>query len=143
MTWSDRLRRWLVPPQVQYGLRALRGEEPRVQRLRFAREVIGWMAPVELQFRVLALAGKIPVADLQRNASLAVNQSGRCYIIGNGPSLKQQDLKAHANKFTIGANSFYKHPDAEAVGLDILCIGDPTFWKDAPNNVEWHRIIEQ
>lgn len=66
----------------------------------------------------------------------------RCFVIGNGPSLKGLDLSPLAHEVTIGANSFYKHPSAEAMGLDYLCMGDPTFYADEPRVVEWHRIIE-
>src|SRR5205085_1510966 len=59
----------------------------------------------------------------------------RCFVIGNGPSLKEMDLKRLSEEYTIGANSFYKHPDAEAVGLDYLCIFDPHFMKDEPRAV--------
>ena len=67
----------------------------------------------------------------------------RCFVIGNGPSLKGMDLRPLAGEFTIGANSFYKHPDAAAIGLKYLCIFDPHFMQDQPRAVEWHQTIAQ
>ena len=67
---------------------------------------------------------------------------GRCFVIGNGPSLADMDLRPLAREFTITANSFYKHPHASDVGPNYLCIGDPHFMRDEPRTVEWHRTIE-
>jgi hypothetical protein len=64
-------------------------------------------------------------------------------VIGNGPSLGNMDLTPLATEITIGANSFYKHQDAAAVGLKYLCIGDDLFMTDRPQSVEWHRIITE
>lgn len=66
----------------------------------------------------------------------------RCFVIGNGPSLKGMDLRPLADEFTIATNSFYKHPDAGAIGLDFLCIFDRHFMQDEPRSVDWHRTIE-
>lgn len=67
----------------------------------------------------------------------------RCFVIGNGPSLKGMDLRPLAGEFTIAANSFYKHPDAATIGLKVLCIFDPHFMQDQPRAVEWHQTIAQ
>lgn len=67
----------------------------------------------------------------------------RCFVIGNGPSLKGMDLRPLAGEFTIGANSFYKHPDAAAIGLKYLCIFDPHFMQDQPRAVQWHQTVAQ
>jgi hypothetical protein len=67
----------------------------------------------------------------------------RCFVIGNGPSMKGMDLRPLAGEFTIAANSFYKHPDASAIGLKYLCIFDPHFMQDQPRAVEWHRTVAQ
>jgi len=53
------------------------------------------------------------------------------------------DLTPLAGEFTIGANSFYKHPNAATIGLRFLCIFDPHFMKDEPRSVDWHRTIER
>jgi hypothetical protein len=67
----------------------------------------------------------------------------RCFVIGNGPSLKGMDLRPLAGEFTIAANSFYKHPDASAIDLKYLCIFDPHFMQDQPRAVEWHQTVAQ
>ena len=65
----------------------------------------------------------------------------RCYVIGNGPSLKDMDLRLMAGHCSIAANSFYKHTDAAAIGLKYLCIYDPHFMQDLPRAVDWHRTV--
>ena len=67
----------------------------------------------------------------------------RCFVIGNGPSLKAMDLRPLAGEVTIGANSFYMHPSAAEIGLKFLCVFDPHFMTDEPRSVEWHRTIER
>jgi len=67
----------------------------------------------------------------------------RCFVIGNGPSLKAMDLRPLADEVTIGANSFYKHPLAADVRLKFLCVFDPHFMRDEPRSVDWHRTIDE
>jgi len=138
------LKRWLLPPHLQLALRVLRGQEPRAHRTRFYREVVGSLLPIEIQMALLGLWYRIDGLDVSNNRTLRRKHADRqrCFVIGNGPSIGDMDLSVLAGEVTIGANSFYKHKDAVAVGLDYLCIGDATFWEDTPKAVEWHRIIE-
>jgi len=65
-----------------------------------------------------------PVALKQRlraNAHLRNAYRGhRCFILGNGPSLAQQDLTALAGEHTFVVNQFIRHPQAAVI--------DPTFY---------------
>lgn len=48
---------------------------------------------------------------LPRNAVFRDCHKGRrCFVIGNGPSLKKQDLAPLANEITLVSNNFYFHP---------------------------------
>ena len=48
---------------------------------------------------------------LPRNAAFRDCHKGRrCFVIGNGPSLKKQDLSPLANELTLVTNNFYFHP---------------------------------
>jgi len=138
------LERWLLPPHLQYAIRVLRGKEPRAHRTKLYRDIVGGLVPIEIQMALLALHYRIAGLDVSNNRSLHGKHADRkrCFVIGNGPSIRDMNLSVLADDVTIGANSFYKHKDAEAVGLDYLCIGDATFWEDTPNSVEWHRIVE-
>jgi hypothetical protein len=105
--------------------------------------VADWCLGPRLQETLRAAALGLTARRFEGNRRLIGRHSGekRCFVIGNGPSLKEMDLKPLADEFTIGANSFYKHADAAAVGLDYLCIFDPHFMLDEPRSVDWHRTI--
>ena len=48
---------------------------------------------------------------LQQNEKLRGRHAGqRCFVIGNGPSLKKQDLAPLADEVTFVMNAFWKHP---------------------------------
>ena len=48
---------------------------------------------------------------LQQNEKLGGRHGGqRCFVIGNGPSLKRQDLAPLADEVTFVMNAFWKHP---------------------------------
>jgi hypothetical protein len=102
-----------------------------------------WFVGPRLQEAVHTRMRRFTTSAFDGNARLMGRHADerRCFVIGNGPSLKDMDLKPLANEFTIAANSFYKHPDAAAIGLDYLCINDPHFMSDEPRSVSWHRTI--
>lgn len=81
---------------------------------------------------------------LAANAPLAGKHSRerRCFVIGNGPSLKTQDLSRLSSEFTIVANSFFQHPAVGSIGPKYCCVGDPDFIADRPNAIEWLRELE-
>lgn len=138
------LERWLLPPHVRHALRVLSGKEPQARRTRFLREIASCLVPIEIQMALLGLHYRVTGLDVSSNLRLRGKHADRkrAFVIGNGPSLRDMDLSVLSDEITIGANSFYKHKDADAVDLDYLCIGDATFWEDTPTAVEWHRIIE-
>ena len=135
---------WLLPPNVKYLARSLAGRERRSSRMRFLRAAVNWTVPANVQTLLLSAAYRRGGVDVRNNRALAGRHRGRrCFVIGNGPSLGGMDLSPLAGELTIGANSFYKHPDAGKIGLDYLCIGDRSFMIDEPRAIEWHRTIEE
>ena len=69
-------------------------------------------------------------ALLARNAVFKNrHRNQRCFIIGNGPSLKHQDIRPLADEITFATNSFYLHP---AVGTSwqptYYCVSDPMYF---------------
>ncbi len=112
---------------------------------RTLRDVADWCVGPRMQESLLNQWRRISTRHLYENRSLSGRHANeqRCFIIGNGPSLKGMNLKPLADEYTIAANSFYKHPDASAIGLDYLCINDPHFMQDEPRSVSWHRTIAE
>lgn len=52
-----------------------------------------------------------------------------CYIIGNGPSLNQINLRPLKNKYTFVLNHFYKHPLYSFIKPNFHCYIDPDILK--------------
>jgi hypothetical protein len=109
------------------------------------RNAADWGVGPRLQEELRDLWRRVSGPTFKENASLNGRYAGerRCFVIGNGPSLKDMDLKPLAEEHTIAANSFYKHPDASVMRLDYLCINDPHFMKDEPRAIDWHRTIAE
>jgi len=135
---------WLLTPNAHLLLRILRGKEPRAHYMRFFREIVAWTTPPEIQSLLLSTVNTLRGNDVSDNGQLRdVHRGKRCFVFGNGPSLKEFDLRLLRNEITIGANSFYKHPQASEVDLKFLCIGDASFMEDTPQCVRWHQIIAE
>ena len=60
-----------------------------------------------------------------------IHASKRCFIIGNGSSLKQMDLSILKNEITFGMNAFWKHPIiSKSWQPKYYCLADPLFFDD-------------
>lgn len=70
------------------------------------------------QQRDFAASGE--VARLERLRG--IHQGERCFILGNGPSLKQQDLTKLADERVFVTNWFANHPDFASIRPDYYCI---------------------
>ncbi|MBD2039809.1 DUF115 domain-containing protein [Microcoleus sp. FACHB-672] len=47
---------------------------------------------------------------IQKNSQLKNTETGRCFIIGSGPSIKNIDLRLLENEKVMALNNFYVHP---------------------------------
>ena len=107
-----------------------------------------WFIPPAWMITLSKLAYRIRHSEenrlLPRNRELAGRHADRqrCFVIGNGPSLKTQDLRPLANEIVIVANSFFQHPDHRIIGPRYYCVGDREFVDDRPNSVAWLRELE-
>ncbi len=65
-------------------------------------------------------------AILEKNKSLKNLHAGkRCFIIGNGPSVKDQDIRLLQNDVKLCVNQFYHHPLFKEVPPDFWVQADP------------------
>ena len=61
----------------------------------------------------------------QKLSSIEGNYSGRCFIIGNGPSLKNIDFESLKYEYTFGSNYIFKNKDLfDALNLDFYIVQD-------------------
>jgi hypothetical protein len=72
----------------------------------------------------------------------------RCFVLGNGPSLKQQDLRPLKNEIVIACNFFNLHPQCAEIAPRYFCFADPnTFFLGTHNEQfgikrsEWFKDI--
>ena len=67
---------------------------------------------------------------LERNEKFRnVHKGQRCFVIGNGPSLKQQDISPLANEITFVANYFHLHPIiSDTWQPSYYCLTDPVYF---------------
>jgi|SRR3989344_4565008 len=71
----------------------------------------------------------IDTRSLKDNLRLKNIHSGkRCFIMGNGPSLKDQDLTKLKNEWTFVVNSFYLHPQYDLIHPKFYAIFDSRYF---------------
>ncbi len=103
---------------------------------------MNWVVPKNVEGLLGLGWDAIAHSRIAANAELKNRHQGnRCFVLGNGPSLAKTDLAPLANEYTIGANSFYRHPQADMVGLKYLCVGDPYFMIERPTTITWHKTL--
>ena len=106
------------------------------------RQLMNWVVPKNIEGLLGLGWDAIAHSKIAANAALKNRHQGkRCFVLGNGPSLAKTDLTPLANEYTIGANSFYRHPQADVVGLKYLCVGDPYFMIESPKTITWHKTL--
>ena len=68
---------------------------------------------------------------LKRNRELRDRHAGRrAFVIGNGPSLRSQDLSWLRHEVTFTVNSFHRAPVACDVASPYHVLADPVFWQE-------------
>ena len=74
-------------------------------------------------------------AVLARNARFRDSLLGqRAFVIGNGPSLVDQDLNQLVGENLIATNAFCRHPIVQRQQLKALCLADPK-WFDGSSSL--------
>ena len=79
---------------------------------------------------------------LKHNEEFRDRHKGRrCFVIGNGPSLKEQDLSPLADEITFVVNYFHLHPIiSESWQPSYCCLSDPAYF-DGREPIESIRDI--
>lgn len=67
---------------------------------------------------------------LLKNKQIANHYAGkRCFILGNGPSLKLYDLSVLENEFVFAVNDFVRFPLVDVVKPNCYVLADPKFFE--------------
>lgn len=67
----------------------------------------------------------------------------RCFVIGNGSSLKKQDLSLLSNEITITVNAFYTHPIVEKWQPKYYCLTDPVLFDGSTARENFFQNLRQ
>lgn len=77
-----------------------------------------------------------------RNKALKdIKNGGRCFIIGNGPSLNTQDLKRLTNEETFVVNTFWNHPQYKEINPKYYVIVDTEVFPQEGGTNYWSRDL--
>lgn len=100
-----------------------------IPRLRASAEALG-RATDRLAFAATAVALSRQERQLLARNRMFENchRGRRCFVIGNGPSIKRQDLAPLAGEVTFALSAFWKHPIVEQWQPTYYCIYDPLFF---------------
>ena len=71
-----------------------------------------------------------------------VHENDRCFIIGNGPSLRNQDLSALKNKYVFTVNQAARNSQFSVLCSNYHFCVDQTFFRDDPNDPGVQEFIE-
>jgi hypothetical protein len=70
---------------------------------------------------------------LLKNGAFEHRHAGvRCFILGNGPSLRRHELRPLAGEITFVSNGFYRHDILDRWQPTYYCLIDPLFFDDSP-----------
>lgn len=80
---------------------------------------------------------------LKNNRGLKDCHKGeRCFVLGNGPSLKNDDLRKLENEFVFSVNQIARHPDFEHIKPTYHFWADPHFFEINDSNPEDLELLE-
>ncbi|MDD4875427.1 MAG: DUF115 domain-containing protein [Candidatus Pacebacteria bacterium] len=83
--------------------------------------------------------------DIKRNKELKEIHSSqkRCFIIGNGPSIRSQDLTLLKNETVFVVNSFYLHKDFDKIQPEYYTVIDPDYFREKELSIKWMKNLKE
>lgn len=74
-----------------------------------------------------------------------IHKGKRCFVIGNGPSLKDQDLSLLENEYVITVNQIARNKDFKKIKTNYHFWADPVFFnlaEDKPEDMELLKVFK-
>lgn len=71
-----------------------------------------------------------------------IHKGKRCFVIGNGPSLKEQDLSLLENEYVFTVNQIVRNPDFKKIKTNYHFWADPVFFDLSPDKPEDLELLE-
>ena len=95
-----------------------------------------------LNYRRLLRENADAKALLGANVQLKDKHKGkRCFILGNGPSLKQEDLSALKDEIVFTVNQASRMPQFDAIRSDYHFWADPSFFQIDDSKAEYQDLL--
>lgn len=80
---------------------------------------------------------------LKKNARFEnIHKGKKCFVVGNGPSLRKQDLSLLANEYVFTVNQLNRLPEFEQLKSNYHFIADPVFFRLEENKQEEMEVIQ-
>ncbi len=82
-------------------------------------------------------------AEVEKNIKYkGIHKGERCFIIGNGPSLKEQDLSVLGDEYVLTCNQIMRNPVFPSLRTNYHFWADPSFFALSPDRPEDMEILE-
>jgi hypothetical protein len=115
--------------------------------MKWKQKIKAFLPPIMIEkiFEMKNIAKFKPYKNLVvKNKQLeGIHKESRCFILGSGPSIKNQDLTPLKNEIVFALNNFYVNPDFQT----IMSGEKPKYYLTAPihppqSEVEWRSWFE-
>lgn len=70
-----------------------------------------------------------------------IHAGQRCFIIGNGPSIRKQDLTILRDEITFVCNWFVLYEQYEAINPKYYCVAERGFFNGTESTEDWYRLM--
>lgn len=81
--------------------------------------------------------------DLKKNSNMKGTLKGkRCFVLGNAPSLKEQDLSLLKDEFVITVNQITRNPQFEDIKTNVHFWADAGFFNEENTNEEFIEVMK-
>lgn len=72
-----------------------------------------------------------------------IHKGQRCFIIGNGPSIRQQDLTKLKNEVTFAVTWFVLHEQYDEINPTYYCISNHSAFSTFDTNMQLHQLLTE
>ena len=72
-----------------------------------------------------------------------IHKGQRCFIVGNGPSLNDEDLSLLENEYVFTVNKIANHPSYESMRSNYHFWADPAFFNLSPDNEDDMELLKR
>lgn len=125
------------------GLRALPARTILFLLRRVAWRAEGWSKRLDFSTQAKTLLREHGHLLARNEAFRNKHEGQRCFIIGNGPSLNEQDISPLRDEVTFVTNAFCRHPVVDQWSPTYYFITDPLYFDGSEKSRDWLLEIKR